>query len=151
MLCQPFVYRLCVVKSSVVANQPHLFSFVRFDQRDQKYNEMGAAFTGGDGVNDFARCVVNAAIDDLFFIFSRTGNLWLAADFCPRPSQGRMKMNLRFILKNQSLCSIFSQGLFFNTFNSALDFVNAFSFRLPLSVCLGRWNENFSLCRCRAS
>lgn len=47
-----------------------------------------------------------------FLILTWSGNLWLLTDWCPHPRQGRVPMNLHFVLKDQDLVGIFGNGFF---------------------------------------
>lgn|SRR6185295_6396044 len=138
ILDQPFLHCLGAMKTRIVANQSDFSTTIGSRQLAQERQEVRAALALRNGIGDFARCIIDSAIDGLLFVLSWSGNLRLLSDRRPHAGKRWMQMDFCFVLKNKGFPRIFSQGLFFSWASRACAFRYKISSRLPLSVCLGR-------------
>src|SRR5579885_274898 len=139
---QELVYGLGGVETSVVAHQDDLLARVTFQQSQQEHEELGSALGRGDRVGEVARLVIDAAVDNTFFVFTRRGHFRLLSHGGPGPRQRRMAVNFHLVLKDQDSVASFANRPFFRRLSRAWAFSYAASSRLPFIVCLGRWKEN---------
>jgi hypothetical protein len=147
MCFKPSEYRLGLMETAVVADQSNFLAGICGYQHNQKHQKIQSTFGCGHGIRNLAGSVIYSAIHHLFFIFTWRWHFWLLTYQPPYPCQYWMEMNLRLILKDQSLFGIRLQCFFFKPMRSFLASRYAVSFLLPLSVCLGRWIEKPFSCR----
>jgi hypothetical protein len=81
--CEPFLNRLRVMESAVIAHEADLAAGVSLDQCYQEKQEVHATLAIRDRVRDLARRIVDSTVDHLFLVLTGRWDLWLCSHWSP--------------------------------------------------------------------